>query len=192
MYDILVILVLAHNVFCCYKNGFFRSLVSIISYVVGFVISHLMGKSLLKNVFKSSVFSIIEDSISQTSCNTPIGVALNSFIENSFGGSLAKLFTTRVVFVLLFFTISAFFRAFKNYIFKLARAIKNMPVLGALDGILGGVCGVLKAFLFLIFFAVICFILITLTQDSWKLLNSKVINSTYLFFLFYKIINFTK
>ncbi len=192
MYDILVILVLAHNVFCCYKNGFFRSLVSIISYVVGFVISHLMGKSLLKNVFKSSVFSIIEDSISQTSCNTPIGVALNSFIENSFGGSLAKLFTTRVVFVLLFFTISAFFRAFKSYIFKLARAIKNMPVLGALDGILGGVCGVLKAFLFLIFFAVICFILITLTQDSWKLLNSKVINSTYLFFLFYKIINFTK
>ena len=167
-------------------------MVSIISYVIGFVVSHLMGKSLLKNVFKSSVFSIIEDGISQTSYNTPIGVAFNSFIENSFGGSLAKLFTSRVVFVLLFFTISAFFRAFKRYVFKIAKAIKKMPVLGALDGILGGVCGVFKAFLFLVFFAVICFIIITLTQDSLKLLNNKVINSTYLFFLFYKIINFTR
>ena len=67
-----------------------------------------------------------------------------------------------------------------------------MPVIGFLDGFLGAVCGVLKAFIFLFIFAVICYVVVILTRDELKFLNSNIINSTYLFFLFYKIIYFLK
>ena len=69
----------------------------------------------------------------------------------------------------------------------MVRIARKMPAIGMLDGILGALCGVLKASIYLIIFSVLCFVLIIITRNELSFLNFEIINSTYLFFLFYKI-----
>ena len=106
--------------------------------------------------------------------------------------NLVNIFFSKVIFIILIFIIFFIFRVFKKYIYKIVRMAKKMPAIGMLDGILGALCGVLKASIYLLVFSVFCFIIIFITRDELKFLNNKVINSTYLFFLFYKIACFIK
>ncbi len=199
-YDVVVILIISYNVFYCYRKGFVKSFVSAVSYCIGLVVSHIFGGFILKNILKNSVVNEIEDRVlknfnfSDGFKNVFNGLeGFNSHIcNNSFASSFFKVILSRILFILIFFFTFSFFRFIKRYIFKLTRKVRKTPIFGAIDGLLGALCGVLKAFIFLFIFAIICFIVIALTKDELNFLNTKTINSTYLFFLFYKITYFLK
>ena len=194
IYDIVVVLVISHNVFYCYKKGFVKSLISTISYIVGIIISHFCCRFLLKTILKSVIFSSIEDKIFK---NFYVSDGLKKFFSdfggsNRFEGDFSNFFLNKVLFIILFFSLFSFFRAIKRYIFKLTRKVRKFPIIGAVDGFLGAICGILKAFVFLFIFAIICFVVIVLTKNEFKFLNTNVVDSTYLFYMFYKITYFLK
>ena len=195
-----MVLVISHNVINCYKKGFMKSLISVFSYVFGMIVSHVLGKFFLSNFIKSSLMSGVEDAliknfnIAENMEKTLKGFKFFDipFLGDTIGNNIVKVFLGRIFFVALFFCIFSIFRVLKKYLLKLTKIAKKLPIIGELDGLLGALCGVLKSFIFLFIFAVVCFILIILTKDQLFFLNNNCINSTYLFYLFYKITNFLR
>lgn len=177
-----------------------KSLISVFSYVFGMIVSQVLGKIFLSNLIKSSLMSGVEDvliknfNITENMEKTLKGFKFFDipFLGDAIGNNVVKIFLSRIFFIVLFFCIFSIFRVFKNYLLKLTKIAKKLPIIGELDGLLGALCGVLKAFIFLFIFAVVCFILIILTKDQLFFLNNNIINSTYLFYLFYKITNFLR
>ena len=191
IYDVVVVLVISHNVFYCYKKGFVKSLISTISYAIGILMSHFLCRFVLKTILKTAIFCELEEKIFK---NFYISDSLkNIFLDfgdpNSF---ITKFFLNKVLFIILFFSLFSFFRVIRRYIFKLTKKVRKFPIIGAIDGFLGAVCGILKAFIFLFIFAVMCFIVIMLTNNEFKFLNTNIIDSTYLFYMFYKVTYFLK
>ena len=172
-----------------------------LSYLVGILISHFLGKFLLKKLFKVGIAYSFSDILLDRFNFSNDGLEKfifggnfdnSSFLKRDIKDKMYRIFFSKAMFVILFLSIFSFFKVVKSYILKFTKFVRKMPVIGFLDGFLGAVCGVLKAFIFLFIFAVICYVIVILTRDELKFLNSNIINSTYLFFLFYKIIYFLK
>ena len=77
-------------------------------------------------------------------------------------------------------------------IYRLNNIVQNIPVVGGVNNLLGGFCGVIKAGIILFIVAIIAFIIILVTKDEMDLLNSQIIDKTNLFFMFYKFIPFAR
>ena len=177
-----------------------RSLISVIGYFIGIIVSHLLGKFFFKSVIGSAVLNSIEDSlIKNLNITKNMENALKDFnfignpiLESTLGSNIIKIFLNRILFVAVFFSIFSIFRFIKRYILRFTRIMRKLPIFGFFDGFLGALCGVLKAFIFLFIFAIVCFIIIIVTEDKLFFLNNSCVNSTFLFFLFYKVTNFLK
>ena len=183
----------------CYKKGFFNSLVLILNYFLEIVISYFLSFYILKKISQTDVFNLIEDeffknyNLSDSLKNISAAFSKNNlYLTNTIGSNLFNIFFSRIVFLILFFLISFIFKFIKKYIFKFARKIKKTSLGGSIDGFLGVICGILKAFITLFLIAIIYFILLILTGDKFVFFSTKTVNSTYLFFLFYKITYFFK
>ena len=190
---------ISYNVFLCYKKGFLKSLALILNYFLGIVASYFLSFYILKKISQSSFFNLIEDEFFKnfnlsnglkniSSAFSNDGFSLNSTI----GSNLFNIFFSRIIFLVLFFLISFIFKIIRKYIFQLAKNLKKVRSIGKLDGFLGAICGILKAFIFLFLIALVYFVLLILTGDKVIFFNTKTVNSTYLFFLFYKITYFFK
>ena len=64
---------------------------------------------------------------------------------------------------------------------KVLIRVRRLPLIGSLDGLLGGVVGIFQALLWLIVLAFFVKALILLSSNNWSLLNTEVIESTILF-----------
>ena len=194
-YDVIVVLIISHNVFSCYKKGFLKSLIFILCSFLGIVVSCFLNKLILKKLLENEVFYEFEKIILKN-FKVPKefeGLAKNFNLGEGFIAkdviisNLVNIFLSRIIFIILIFIIFFIFRVFRKYLYKMVRIARKMPAIGMLDGILGALCGVLKASIYLIIFSVLCFVLIIITRNELSFLNFEIINSTYLFFLFYKI-----
>ena len=189
-----------HNVLYCYKKGFLKSFLFVLFSILSIVISLFLNKIILRKLLENEIFYEFENVILKKIL-TPekFEVFLKYFnIGDSFIArdviisNFVNIFFNRIIFIILIFIIFFIFRVLKKYIYRMVKIAKKIPTIGMLDGFLGALCGVLKASIYLMIFSVFCFIIIVITKDQLKFLNNNVINSTYLFFLFYKIAYFIK
>lgn len=126
----------------------------------------------------------------QTLPETTVNMLNQNNIEGAAGSITVQVVKPVVVVILslsLFFIIFLVLRFLLHYIFKITGVIRKMPVVGTINGLLGGVLGVAKAALYLIMIAVLVWIIIIFTSDSLPYLNTDTVNNTNLFLLFYKL-----
>lgn len=97
-----------------------------------------------------------------------------------------------IISIIAFFILFAAVKLLFRYVYMLTSVVERMPVIGTLNGLLGGLCGVVKAGILLFIIAVIAFVLILLTKNEMSWINTGIINETHLFFMFYKFIPFIK
>ena len=97
-----------------------------------------------------------------------------------------------IISSILFFILFAITRLLFKKIYRLNNFVQNIPVVGKVNNLLGGFCGVIKAGIILYIVAMISFIIILVTKDEMNLLNSKIMDQTNLFFMFYKFIPFVR
>ena len=136
-------------------------------------------------------FSSNQKSISDASKNFILQNDFNAAagaISNEFFRPYAIMLISSILFFILFAVIRLVFKK----IYKLNNFVQNIPVVGGVNNLLGGFCGVIKAGIILFVVAIIAFIIILMTGNEMNLLNSEIINKTNLFFMFYKFIPFTR
>jgi uncharacterized membrane protein required for colicin V production len=92
-----------------------------------------------------------------------------------------KLALFAVVFALAMFAV--------NIILRMTWIVKRIPVIGKADRFLGGFLGFLQGMAIIVIAAAFAVIIIKLSNDSLKYLNSDVISQTYLFSYIYSIIS---
>lgn len=191
-YDVFVILIFIISVLYGYRKGFLNGVVSIISYIFSFLFANFLGRFFLRSsIFNLlSSFNIFNLNEFLINFNMPIEKN-NSDFKRVFENFNLPLSNYLFFWILLFILFIGFKRLF-NKLFNLIYFIKKMPIIKNLDGILGAIFGVLEAVIFLIAIAGACFLIVKITNNNLKFLNLKIIESTNLFFLFYKILYFIK
>lgn len=97
-----------------------------------------------------------------------------------------------IISIIAFFVLFAAVKLLFRYVYMLTRVVERMPVIGTLNGLLGGLCGVVKAGILLFIIAIIVFVVILLTKNEMNWINTGIINETHLFYMFYKFIPFIK
>ena len=155
------------------------------------------------NVMNSAnkISSIIPDWLtSHLIGNKTIDDVAGGFIAKNDLSSASSAITNQIFrpYVIMIISIVAFFVLFAavkllfRYIYMLTSVLERMPVIGALNGLLGGLCGVVKAGILLFIIAIIVFVVILITKNEMSWINTGIINETHLFFMFYKFIPFIK
>lgn len=179
-YDTFVIVTIVVSVMYGYKKGFLNGFISVLSCFFSFLFAGFLGKFFLR----SSIFGALSSlKFNDFTSN------FNSKLEPTkiFGGFSNYLFFWILVFVFLM----GFKRFFKK-LFFVTGFLKKIPIVNDLDGLLGGIFGALEAAIFLLAVAFICFVVIFFTKNSLKFLNVEVVNSTKLFYMFYKFLSLFK
>lgn len=188
-YDGLVVVSIFSSVIYGYRKGFLNGFISLLSCFFSFLVANFFGRFVLQSsVFGFLNFLNLNDVVLNLVGNSP---KKKSVFEGFFNSS-GNTFSTYLVFWCLIFALSVGFKRLFKKLFFLTNFLKKIPILNELDGLLGGVFGLMEAIIFLVAVAFGCFILIIITKNNLKFLNSEVIDSTKLFFLFYKILSLIK
>lgn len=186
----MVVVAIVSSTIYGYRKGFFRGLISALSCFFSFLIANFFGRFVLQSsVFGAFNFFNLNELVSK------LNLGSNERNKGVFDGFLSDsgspVLNYLIFWILIFILIFGFKQMFKK-LFFLTGYIKKIPIVNQLDGLLGGVFGALEAAVFLVAVAFGCFIIILLTKNSLKFLNSEVIGSTKLFFMFYKVLMFVK
>lgn len=126
-------------------------------------------------------------------------VSKNFILQKDLSGAASAIsneffrpYIIMIISSILFFILFAITRLLFKKIYRLNNIVQNIPVVGGVNNLLGGFCGVIKAGIILFIVAIIAFIIILVTKDEMDLLNSQIIDKTNLFFMFYKFIPFVR
>lgn len=87
------------------------------------------------------------------------------------------------IFAVLFFICRLLFRC----LYRLIGVFDRMPVIGTLNGLLGGVLGIVRGGMYLVLLGIVAWLIILLTGNSLTWLNATSINDSCLFYLFYRL-----
>lgn len=125
---------------------------------------------------------------------TPQGVASSYLLQNNVEGASAAItqqiiepLVVAILTVVLFAIVFVILRLIIRIIYKLTGIIDRVPVVGLLNGLLGGFLGIFKSLIYLVFIGIGAWIVIVFTGNSLGWLNKDIIDSTYLFYLFYNV-----
>ena len=119
--------------------------------------------------------------------NNDLGAASNAIANQIF-----RPYVIMIISIISFFVLFAGAKILFRYIYMLTSVVERMPVIGTVNGLLGGICGVVKAAILLFIFAIVVFVIILITKNEMSWMNTGIINETNLFFMFYKFIPFIK
>lgn len=103
--------------------------------------------------------------------------ALLLFLTNEVIGPVVLFLTTAILFLLLLILLGFLVR----YLARLFRFVNDIPLLGSINSILGGVVGLIRGFLVLFVLAVFVDFLCSITNNSWEVLNQSIIQRTFLY-----------
>ena len=92
-------------------------------------------------------------------------------------GPVVLFLTTAILFLLLLILLGFLVR----YLARLFRFVNDIPLLGPINCILGGVVGLIRGFLVLFVLAVFVDFLCSITNNSWEVLNQSIIQRTFLY-----------
>ena len=210
VYDAMVVVVFIGCVNKCYKKGFLKSVFSLCSVVLSFVIMKFLRRGIFKFFLKNVIYLEIEKNLIELlkpilvnfatkgkfnsiaeSFNGEQNLIVNSADEfvNSF---IMKNFVRPCLFYLIYsiliYLIFSLIRVVFKKIFKLTNSFRKMAPIKAIDGLLGGICGIVEAGIVLLLIAFAFVVLINLTQNKLNWLNEKILKKTSLFYLFYRFI----
>lgn len=115
-----------------------------------------------------------------------------SAASSAIADQIFRPYIIMIISIIAFFVLFAVVKLLFRYVYMLTSVVERIPVIGTLNGLLGGLCGVIKAGVLLFIIAIISFVLILLTKNEMSWINTEIINETHLFFMFYKIIPFIK
>lgn len=188
----LVVIVIVSGVTHGYRKGFVSGLISAFSCFFSFLFANFFGKFILQ----SSIFGFLSSLKFKELIPSQLRFPHSNKFNNGFFDGLLNGFNSSIPIYLIFWVavfvlLVGFKRLFKE-LFFLTGFIKKIPIISSLDGLLGALFGVMEAAVFLIAAAFGCSIVIILTGNSLNFLNSEILNSTKLFFLFYRALSFFK
>lgn len=112
--------------------------------------------------------------------------------SSAIANQIFRPYIIMIISIIAFFVLFAAVKLLFRYVYMLTRVVERMPVIGTLNGLLGGLCGVVKAGILLFILAIIAFVVILITKNEMSWINTGIINETHLFFMFYKFIPFIK
>ncbi len=101
-----------------------------------------------------------------------------------------KLIAPIMIFIICcisFFILYISFRLLIRLLLKFTGAIQNIPVIGNINGFLGGVIGIINGVIALFVLGAAAYFLIFFTSNSLSWMNESIIDNTHLFFVFYKL-----
>lgn len=190
----LVVLVIVSGVVSGYRKGFVSGLISALSCFFSFLFANFFGRFVLQSSIFSFLSSLkLKEFVSDFNQHcSPYSIKKSRGIFDDFlSGSNSSIPTYLIFWVIAFILLVGFRRFFKE-LFFLTGFIKKIPIVSSVDGLLGAVFGLVEAVVFLMAVAFGCFVVVLLTRNSLKFLNSEVLGSTKLFFLFYNALSFIK
>ena len=149
-YDAFVILTFISSVLYGYKKGFLNGFISIFSYIFSFLITNFFGRFFLNSTILGFLNSInlFNSNINLINFNVPFQKNNGAF-EEIFKNSSSPFSNYLVFWILMFVLFAGFKRLFKKF-FNLVSLLKKIPIIKNLDGVLGGIFGVLESVIFLI------------------------------------------
>lgn len=93
---------------------------------------------------------------------------------------------TSVLSFFLFFLLFALCKMVFHFIYRAAGVVRHIPGVHLINGLAGGVFGILEAVIFNALLAVIVYLIIFFTGDTLSWLNTGIVEQTNLFILFYR------
>lgn len=96
---------------------------------------------------------------------------------------VAVVLLSGLAFAVLFFVCRLLFR----WLYRLLGVFDRMPVIGAVNGLLGGVLGIVRGGMYLVLLGIAAWLIILLTGDTLQWLNTKSVQDSCLFLLFYRL-----
>lgn len=96
-----------------------------------------------------------------------------------------KPVVTSIIEALAFIILFALFMVIVRMLARFLKGIDHIPVIGKLNNFLGAVLGVLKASLIIYIIALFADMFVIFTGNGNDILNTDIINSTYIFSIFY-------
>ena len=128
------------------------------------------------------IFGSQEELVSQlqSSMNGDIAATLSNLLADAMAPFVTMLIGS-LLFILFFILCGIVLRI----IDKVLISVRHLPVVGSLDGVLGGALGIVQALIVVVLCALAVRVLISLSSNEWTWLNTQVVDSTYLFKYFY-------
>lgn len=132
----------------------------------------------LKGLFPNDVVATIDSTMANSTEQ-----AATMVTETFFAPAIQLLIQSALLFVLFFVLLGIL-----NFIARRLTFINKIPLVGSTNAILGTVTGFIQALIIVIIIVNVVSLIISVTNNSWVILNSDTINSTLIFKNIYKII----
>ncbi len=108
---------------------------------------------------------------------TTIGVAITQNYIQPIVCIILQIILSAILFSILMFAVKA--------IGRMARGVKRIPLIGPINKLLGGVLGLAQAVIIVYLISTLAGMLLAAKPDGYEYLNMQIIESTYLFKLFF-------
>jgi len=198
--DVIIVAILAINVYLCYKKGLVNLAVGLIAVVAAIILSVIFYKPITNLVVENTGFDeAIENTIIETFVpeGTDAGqvqyVGILSFLETEVGNVVnqtqnevmyetAGAMAEKVINLIVFIAIFTIVRVALFALTFVADAITSLPILKQLDDVGGILYGLVKALLIIYVVLAIVSLIVTFTASTSI---SDVISSSYVTKFFY-------
>jgi len=145
-----------------------------LSEVFNKVINNIPSYMLTASGYNDKVASQIADKISASTDNT------TSKTAGEITDTLAKPAMTYILNIILIFILFFLFMLIVRFLAKVLNSLFNVPVLGAVNTLLGGVLGIFKGVIIVLLLCALITISIKLFGGNW-FITDKIVNNTYLY-----------
>ncbi|MBP0979228.1 MAG: CvpA family protein [Oscillospiraceae bacterium] len=218
--DMFLIILILYNIIKASKQGFISSLISLILTVVDCVFVWPFSEKISKYIYnlylKDAISKIIKTKLIDTGVTTEsisdflnkeflspenyLGLSLENIDNTSFFDSVSNIISDKFVFpvinilmnVIVLIIVSLMFSIIIKFSKKLFGCFSHIPVLGKFNMFLGGIFGFFKSIVVISFICLIINSLISVSEDKWSFLNSKILDETYVFKKYDELIEIDK
>lgn len=182
--DIIIVAIIALNVYTCYKKGLVNLAVGLIAVVAAIILSVIFYKPVTNIIVENTDFDeTIEDAITETFAPEGVDagqvkyVGILSYLETEVGnavndtknevvyeaaGAMAEKIINLIVFIVIFTAVRVLLFALTF----VADAITSLPILKQLDDVGGILYGIIKALLIIYIVLAIVSVVVSFTANT--------------------------
>jgi len=192
--DVIIVAIIALNVYFCYKKGLVNLAVGLIAVVAAIILSVMFYKPVTNLVVENTELDeIIENTLNETFGEQVRFMGLASYleteVENIANGTqneaefvVASVMAEKIVSLIVFIAIFTIVRVALFALTFVADAITSLPILKQLDDVGGILYGLVKALLIIYLVLAIVSLIVSFTANT---AISNVIGSSYVTKFFY-------
>ncbi len=189
VYDILAVMIILVCIFATIHRGFIAAIIGFITLAVSMFLSYMVSGWLAPMVYNKWFMESVHEKLS--SGETGVFAGFLSLVE---GAGFAQIDETGIA-VVRFFMIIFFFVLFfllLRFLTKAFRKVNKVPILGPINKALGAVLGLVIGVFVCLVAATVIALYIDASGNVNSVLNTAVIDSTYVFKPIYRfnLLNF--